>query len=47
LIPLPELSKRVNELDANLKIVTVCKMDHGAPRLLRFFIKQALQMFGI
>ena len=26
LIPLPELSKRVNELDANLKIVTVCKM---------------------
>jgi rhodanese-related sulfurtransferase len=26
LIPLPELSTRVNELDANQKIVTVCKM---------------------
>jgi adenylyltransferase/sulfurtransferase len=26
LIPLPELPKRVNELDANLKIITVCKM---------------------
>jgi adenylyltransferase/sulfurtransferase len=26
LIPLPELSKRVNELDANKNIVTVCKM---------------------
>jgi rhodanese-related sulfurtransferase len=26
LIPLAELSKRVNELDTNLKIVTVCKM---------------------
>lgn len=26
LIPLPELSKRLNELDANQKIVAVCKM---------------------
>ena len=26
LIPLPELAKRVNELDANKNIVTVCKM---------------------
>jgi len=26
LIPLAELSKRVNELDANRKIITVCKM---------------------
>jgi adenylyltransferase/sulfurtransferase len=26
LIPLAELSKRVNELDVNQKIVTVCKM---------------------
>jgi len=26
LIPLAELSKRINELDANQKIVTVCKM---------------------
>jgi adenylyltransferase/sulfurtransferase len=26
LIPLAELSKRVNELDTNLNIVTVCKM---------------------
>jgi len=26
LIPLAELPKRVNELDANLNIVTVCKM---------------------
>jgi rhodanese-related sulfurtransferase len=26
LIPLPELSKRMNELDANRTIVTVCKM---------------------
>jgi adenylyltransferase/sulfurtransferase len=26
LIPLPELAKRINELDANLNIVTVCKM---------------------
>jgi adenylyltransferase/sulfurtransferase len=26
LIPLPELAKRVNELDVNLNIVTVCKM---------------------
>ena len=26
LIPLPELAKRVNELDASLNIVTVCKM---------------------
>jgi len=26
LIPLAELSKRVNELDVNSKIVTVCKM---------------------
>jgi rhodanese-related sulfurtransferase len=26
LIPLAELSKRVNELDANREIVTVCKM---------------------
>jgi adenylyltransferase/sulfurtransferase len=26
LIPLPELSKRVNELDANRQIVTICKM---------------------
>jgi adenylyltransferase/sulfurtransferase len=26
LIPLPELSKRVKELDAKLKIVTICKM---------------------
>jgi adenylyltransferase/sulfurtransferase len=26
LIPLPELSKRVNELDAKQNIVTVCKM---------------------
>jgi adenylyltransferase/sulfurtransferase len=26
LIPLPELPKRVNELDANLKIVVLCKM---------------------
>jgi len=26
LIPLSELSQRVNELDANLNIVTVCKM---------------------
>ena len=26
LIPLPELAKRVNELDANRTIVTVCKM---------------------
>jgi adenylyltransferase/sulfurtransferase len=26
LIPLAELSKRVNELDANLIIVTICKM---------------------
>jgi len=26
LIPLPELSKRVNELDTNLNIVTICKM---------------------
>jgi adenylyltransferase/sulfurtransferase len=26
LIPLPELAKRVKELDANLNIVTVCKM---------------------
>jgi rhodanese-related sulfurtransferase len=26
LIPLAELSKRMNELDANLNIVTVCKM---------------------
>ena len=26
LIPLPELAKRVNELDANSNIVTVCKM---------------------
>jgi adenylyltransferase/sulfurtransferase len=26
LIPLPELAKRLNELDANQNIVTVCKM---------------------
>ena len=26
LIPLSELSQRVNELDANLNIVTICKM---------------------
>ena len=26
LIPLPELSKRVNELDVNRQIVTICKM---------------------
>ena len=26
LIPLPELSKRLNELDVNRNIVTVCKM---------------------
>jgi rhodanese-related sulfurtransferase len=26
LIPLPELSRRINELDANRTIVTVCKM---------------------
>jgi adenylyltransferase/sulfurtransferase len=26
LIPLPELPKRINELDANLQIVTICKM---------------------
>ena len=26
LIPLPELSKRMNELDANRQIVTICKM---------------------
>jgi len=26
LIPLPELPKRVNELDANSQIVTICKM---------------------
>ena len=26
LIPLPELSKRINELDSKLNIVTVCKM---------------------
>jgi adenylyltransferase/sulfurtransferase len=25
-IPLPELAKRMNELDANLNIITVCKM---------------------
>jgi len=26
LIPLPELAKRMNELDAKLNIVTICKM---------------------
>ena len=26
LIPLPELPKRINELDARLQIVTICKM---------------------
>jgi adenylyltransferase/sulfurtransferase len=26
LIPLPELAKRVNELDSNRKIVAICKM---------------------
>jgi adenylyltransferase/sulfurtransferase len=26
LIPLPELPKRINELDAKLQIVTICKM---------------------
>ena len=30
LIPLPELAKRLNELDVNQNIVTVCKMGVGS-----------------
>jgi len=46
LIPLSELSQRVNELDANLNIVTVARWVRGAQRLHRFFIKPALLMSG-
>jgi len=36
LIPLPELSKRVNELDANLQIVTICKMGSRGKKAAQF-----------
>jgi rhodanese-related sulfurtransferase len=36
LIPLAELSKRVNELDASRKIVAVCKMGSRSVKAVRF-----------
>jgi len=36
LIPLPELSKRVNELDASRNIVTVCKMGPRGAKAVQF-----------
>jgi len=36
LIPLAELSKRVNELDANRKIVAVCKMGSRSVKAVKF-----------
>jgi rhodanese-related sulfurtransferase len=35
-IPLPELSKRVNELDANQKIVAICKMGPRSVKAAQF-----------
>jgi rhodanese-related sulfurtransferase len=36
LIPLPELSKRVNELDANQNIIAVCKMGPRSVKAAQF-----------
>jgi adenylyltransferase/sulfurtransferase len=36
LIPLPELSKRVNELDVNQKIIAVCKMGPRSVKAAQF-----------
>ena len=36
LIPLPELSNRVNELDANQKIIAVCKMGSRSAKAAQF-----------
>jgi len=40
LIPLAELAKRVNELDVNRNIVTICKMGPRGLKRPRFCIKQ-------
>jgi adenylyltransferase/sulfurtransferase len=36
LIPLPELSKRVHELDANQKIIALCKMGSRSLKAAQF-----------
>ena len=36
LIPLPELSKRLDELDANQKIIAVCKMGPRSVKAAQF-----------
>src|ERR1035438_8922730 len=39
LIPLAELSKRVNELDSSLKIVTICKMGQNGAKAVQVLHK--------
>ena len=43
LIPLAELSKRVNELDVNQNIVTVCKMGPRGAKAVQFLQKAGFE----
>jgi rhodanese-related sulfurtransferase len=43
LIPLPELSKRLNELDMRQKIVTVCKMGPRGAKAVHLLHKAGFQ----
>lgn len=43
LIPLPELARRVNELDVHQKIVTVCKMGPRGAKAVQLLHKAGFQ----
>lgn len=43
LIPLPELAKRVNELDVHQKIVTICKMGPRGAKAVQLLHKAGFE----